>query len=440
MARIGHGKTQAIEWIVSQLLKRPDPPSIIMVDSQGEMLHRIARLKVFAPGGRLEKRLVLIDPREIEKPVALNPFALRQDRLKNYSPAMVEQITNGTIELMEYLFGAVLGAELTQKMSVVFRYLARLLLAIPGANIVTLRDVLQAPERYAKEMEKLDGSAREFFKQQFFAKDFTATRQQILRRLWGIFEQPTFERMMGTRENKVDLFELMQSGCVVLADTAKDFLASERSAILGRLVIALTLRAVFERAAVSGALRRPAFLIIDECQEVIDEKVSELLSQSRKYKAGTIVAHQILDQLPKGLRGSLASNTGVKMIGAVSDADARDLAADMGTSAAFLTASQRQAMSSEFALYVRNKTRAAVRLVVPFGSLDREPRMSDHEWELVKQRNRDRYGEPRSTRVTAAAVVSPPAATMTIGEADGLVHRRQDHQRSSLSLPATDLA
>ena len=45
---------------------------------------------------------------------------------------------NGVVELYESFFGALLGAELTQKQGVIFRYLARLMLAIPGATIHTL--------------------------------------------------------------------------------------------------------------------------------------------------------------------------------------------------------------------------------------------------------------------------------------------------------------
>ena len=95
------------------------------------------------------------------------------------------------------------------------------------------------------------------------------------------------------------------------------------------------------------------------------------------------------------LRSGLAGQTGVRLIGEVSDGDARDLAPELRTTPEFLLSMRKGPRSSEFALHVRNKTRTAVRLTVPFFAIDAEPRMTDDEWELVKERNRQRYGEAR---------------------------------------------
>jgi hypothetical protein len=51
-------------------------------------------------------------------------------------------------KLYDYIFGGLLGAELTQKQNVIFRYLARLMLAIPDAIILTLKDVMRVLGRY----------------------------------------------------------------------------------------------------------------------------------------------------------------------------------------------------------------------------------------------------------------------------------------------------
>src|SRR5215217_3735373 len=51
----------------------------------------------------------------------------------------------GSVSLYEYVFGALLGAELTQKQGVIFRYLARLMMVVPGANLQTLMDFMEEP-------------------------------------------------------------------------------------------------------------------------------------------------------------------------------------------------------------------------------------------------------------------------------------------------------
>ena len=179
MAGIGHGKTQALQNLIGQFLDRHDPPSLVVVDSAGELLANIGQLKVFAPGQRLAGRLILLDPRELERPLALNPFARGQGRLGDCPPHMREQLENGVVSVLEYLLGAVLSAELTQKQSVLFRYLVRLLMIIPGASIRTLLDILDEPERFAGDLQRLGGSARRFLEGELFGAHFRQTRKEI---------------------------------------------------------------------------------------------------------------------------------------------------------------------------------------------------------------------------------------------------------------------
>ena len=131
------------------------------------------------------------------------------------------------------------------------------------------------------------------------------------------------------------MFDAMQNGKVVLINTSKALLKSDASALFGRYMIALTIKAAFER--VTTAARKPAFLIVDEAAEYFDDNVETLLSQARKFNLGVVLAHQHLDQLSTGLRSSVAANTSIKLAGGVSDKDARALAADMRTDADFIT-------------------------------------------------------------------------------------------------------
>src|SRR6185312_4140334 len=148
--------------------------------------------------------------------------------------------------------------------------------------------------------------------------------------------------------------EAIQKGRIVLVNTSKALLKSDASALFGRYMIALTMRAIFERVAVRR--HDPVFLIVDEAAEYFDENLETLLSQARKYNMGVLFAHQHLDQLSSGLRSSVAANTSIKMAGGVSDRDARALAPDMRTSAEFVSSTRKHEESTEFACYVRNMT------------------------------------------------------------------------------------
>jgi hypothetical protein len=209
----GHGKTQLLQFLINHDLVRSmeDNRSVVVIDSQGDLIRTISRLAYFNPtvAESLADRFVLVDPNDVEHPVCLNMFDFNRDRLSGYAPVDREKILNATIELYEYFFGALLGAELTQRQGLIFRYLARLLIEIPDATIHTLRELMEDGERFRPYMEKLTGTARSFFATRFFDRQFNETKKQILTRLWGVMSNASLERMFSHPKNKVDIFELL---------------------------------------------------------------------------------------------------------------------------------------------------------------------------------------------------------------------------------------
>lgn len=404
----GHGKTQLLQHLIVNDLERPRPPALVIVDSQGEMLSKIQRLAAFAPGGKLADKLICIDPEDIDHPPALNMFASPSRRVENYSKAVKEQVEAGTIELFNYIFGAI-AAELTSRQNTTFAYVTRLMLTIPDATIHTLRELFEDnatsidASPFGPSIRALDDTSQGFFENQFFTKTYAQTKSQIARRLYGVLQMASFDRMFSAHENKLDMFDAMQSGSIVLVNTSKALLKTEASALFGRYVIARVIAAAFERIALSAKERNPAFLIVDEAAEYFDEGLDTLLSQARKFNVGIVFAHQHLDQLTPGLRSSVAANTSIKFAGGVSDKDARALASDMRTTPDFITGMTKRAKATEFACYVRNHTGSAVRLTIPFGTLEAAPKMSVTEHERLIATNRERFATgPDRSRPAAA--------------------------------------
>lgn len=167
----GHGKTQLLQQLIYADLERAqyERRSVVVIDSQGDLIYKLKQLALFGRNTdrSLYSRFCLIDPSDMECPVALNIFDINRYRIAQYGKVEREKILNGTIELYENFFGSLLGAELTQKQGVIFKYLARLMLEIPDANIHTLRDLMDDAEPFIPYMEQLRGSARYFFEREF---------------------------------------------------------------------------------------------------------------------------------------------------------------------------------------------------------------------------------------------------------------------------------
>ncbi len=391
----GHGKTQLLQLLIHQdlLRAREDKRSIIVIDSQGDLANTTTHLTLFDPGTRdsLADRLVVVDPHDVEYPVRLNMFDFDRGRLNAYGPAQREMILSGTVALFEYMFGALLGSELTEKQGVIFKFLARLMMVIPGATIHTLRDVMENGEKYRPYFAQLDGTTRHFFETQFLQKTFDPTKQQIARRLWSILSYPTLERVFSHEENAVDLFEMMNAGKIVVINTAKDLLKEDGSQVLGRFFIALIGQAALERAALPAVDRRPCFVYVDEAHEYFDERVEDLLNQARKFKVGLTLAHQNLDQLSTRLRATFMASTSIKLAGGVSSKDARAFAEDMRCEAEFIRSMRKHEASSDFACFIKNALPRAIRVSVPLGAIDAEPAMPDDAYHDLLAGNRTKY-------------------------------------------------
>lgn len=391
----GHGKTQLLQRLIHDDLVAAveDGRSVVVIDSQGDLINKLLRLELFSPDApnSLADRLVLIDPSDIEFPAALNLFDAHLDRTESYSALDRERVLNGVVELYETFFGAMLGAELTQKQGVIFRYLARLMITIPGATIHTLMQIMEDGAPFKPYMGKLQGSARHFFATEFFASSFAATKKQILRRLWGVLSTPAFERMFVQRENKLDLYAAMNEGKIILVSTAKDLLKQDGSALLGRFFIAMTAQAALERSVIPVEKRTPTFVYVDEAQEYFGDDVETILNQARKYRVGLTLAHQTLDQLSPRLRSALHANTSLKFAGGVSAKDARAFADELHTTSDFIEGMRRKRDRTEFAAWLKNMTPSAVRLTTPLGYLERQPTSTPGAFEQLLELNRARY-------------------------------------------------
>jgi hypothetical protein len=414
----GWGKTQTLERIIIHDLEEEDPPSIVVLDSQGDVdgtLRQLQKLRVFAPGERLADRLIIIDPEQYTP--ALNLFDMQTERLAAYGAADREAVQIGIQDLFSYLFEA-MGADLTPRQATSFSSAGRLMMQMPNASLTTLRELmLLEPKdlpgsKFAQPLDKLDQTTRDFFQHQFFSKSLQQTRNAIANRLFAISRYPAFDRMFSAPRNKVDFFKATQEGKIILCNTSRRLLG-EGASLFGVWVIAQCLRAAYERAVIPRESRRFTTLVIDEAVDYFAtgaERMQLLLSQARKYQLGVCFATQYLDQMTPNMR-SAAATVAIKMAGGVNDKDARSLAPDMRCESSFITSMRMKPMAgAEFATYVRNYTDRAVRLGIPFGMLADAPKMSDEEEREVVKSNAERYGyEPQapSTPASGAKIEDP---------------------------------
>ena len=380
-------------WIAKDLedVARGDK-TVIVIDSQRDLINNILAAKHLPP-----EKIVLIDPEDIGFPVSLNLFSVGQERLGDYDALEQERLTNSIIELYDFVLGSLLSAGMTSKQSTLFRYVTRLMFHIPDATIHTLVRLMEpdGAEEFSEHIAKLSGTPRRFFETEFSSKEFAATKTQVLRRIYGVLENQTFERMFTHPKSKLDMFTEMNEGKLILVNTSKALLKEQGTEIFGRFFIALIAQAAQERANLHAIDRLPVMVYVDEAADYFDQNIGIILSQARKYNVGMTMAHQYLGQLKSGLAEAFEANTSIKLAGGVSSRDAKALAPQMSCDSALI---QDQSKGG-YAAFVRGYTKRAVPISFPFFVMENMVRSTKSERDAIRQHSRNRYAEPLLTKI-----------------------------------------
>lgn len=411
----GAGKTTLIQQTILDNLALKDPPAMVIIDPKGLMVERISKLAIF--NKRLKDRIIVIDPTKQPLP-SLGLFDLPTGQ-------SAARLRNKLVEFFEYIFSTS-EAEITQRQSIPFRFVIRLILFMRG-DLNTLMDVLEEKvknaeqSRFASEISEFiatDNGARRFFINEFYSSGFSPTREQIRTRLYQIISSPILMRIFCARESRVNFLDCLQSRKIILINTGMNDFERKDSQLIGRYAISMTLAAAFCRPAFPREQWSPAYLFIDEFQEFADEqKTPELLRLAREYNLGVTIAHQNMycDELNDSIRGAISTNTSIKYAAAVEALDLSYVARDLRCETDFLRSQIRDATHARFACFVRNLTNTAVSVSVPLINIRDDMQMSKPAYANLLQKNARRIAAleapnalPTPSLATNEAILSEP--------------------------------
>jgi hypothetical protein len=411
----GAGKSTTLQYLITRDLERiaNGEASVVVMESNRDLIKAIEGLKVFAPGEALDGKLVVIDAEDVEWPIALNLFDVGLSETQSYSPAEREGFRNAVLSLYDYIFSALLSAELTSRQHTLFNFTIELLLNIPSATLDTLIDLMQPSglAQFQQYVSKLDSDARRFFELKFNSREFDRTKEQVVDRLFAVKRIRTLSRMFAAPKSKFDFFTEMGAGKVILINVPQSLLQEDGVEIVGRFFISMILLAAHKRQLLPKEQRLPCFVYIDECQDFIrrDPKIPVILDQARKLNVALILAHQRLQQLQPYVLDALYGATAIKFATKVSDSAAHALARDMRTTPDFIL----DQPPYHFAAYVRGLTDHALSIRIPATDMNRFPRMTRTEHELVRDRLRAVYAASRDQGRPAATGPSEPSSAVT---------------------------
>lgn len=146
------------------------------------------------------------------------------------------------------------------------------------------------------------------------------------------FLRPRVIRNMFAQKQGVDFGEAVGSNKIILMKLSQGLIGEHNSALLGTLFIAKLHQVILGRQRLPEHQRIPFFIYLDEAHNFLTNSISELLSGSRKYACGLVLAHQFLDQIEDvKIKKSLLANVYSRICFRLSYHDAKALEYDFAS-------------------------------------------------------------------------------------------------------------
>jgi type IV secretory pathway TraG/TraD family ATPase VirD4 len=280
------GKSMWLYHLITTLLKLRKP--MLVLDPHGDLYRKILALTIAT---NLRREIVLFDPSYESKIVGFNPF---QTSYTDEGRKMTKA------ERLSQQLMRVFGMENTDQFGNIERLLRALFYAILDLqlSICDLRYFLYWEyEKERKAMierissEQIKADLRELYSSKAeFEKKIGSTKNKLQR-----FTHPQMRRIMGLKENNVDLPALIEKQRVMLCNlqaSETDLVGRENMKALGTLLISELWESFRKRTK-----PQEFYLIVDEMQEFMTPDLVQILPQSAKYGLHCILAHQHPGQL-----------------------------------------------------------------------------------------------------------------------------------------------
>jgi hypothetical protein len=181
--------------------------------------------------------------------------------------------------------------------------------------------------------------------------------------------------MFSGARNSFDADAALRDRKVVLVKGARSALGDEGMSVFLQFIVSQFFSAALRRHRIPPEKRHLFMLFADEAHHIFNSQTSNILTECRKYGLGFMAATQVVQQIPDNVKAAIYGATAIKIAGPVSHSDAQVLAREMYTTGEFIRSMKAVERShADFAFFVSGMTDHAVRVRVPYGTLEKLPK------------------------------------------------------------------
>ncbi len=310
IGKTGAGKSTLLANLIRQDIQRGN--GFALLDPHGDLVESVLP---FIPKRRTPE-VLLFSPADRAYPVSFNVF--RQGRRPHADTAL---LTSQLVAVFKKYWADSWGPRLEH-------ILRNAILAVapdPRATLLFLYRFLTDEKLRSKVTAQIsDPVVRQFWLKEFPGYGRNLQSEAVapaLNKLGAFVAHPIVRNIVGQERSRVDLIHLMNSRGMLLANLATGQIGEDASHLLGGLLLTAMQLAAMERPR-GGA---PFMVYVDEFQHFVTDSLATLLSESRKFGLGLILAHQYLAQLTDSVRDAVLGNVGSMMVFRIGASDAEFL-------------------------------------------------------------------------------------------------------------------
>ncbi|HTR42518.1 MAG TPA: type IV secretion system DNA-binding domain-containing protein [Pseudomonadales bacterium] len=306
----GTGKSSLLFNMIQQDIENGE--GVAVLDPHGDLVKQILGI---IPDERIDD-VVLVDTSDVEFPVSFNILQAQTNEEKNLLAsdlvAVFHRLSSSWGEQMD---------------TVLQNAILAVLKSGEGGTLLDLQRFL-AEKPFRKEfLERVQDWGVVYFWQNVFPQ-LTGGKSigSVLARLQDFFSRESIRNMVSQPQNKLDFADIMDSGKIFLARLPKG-LGNENSSLLGTLLISKFQQIAMARQSQEMEARKDFWIYIDEFANFITPSMAEILSETRKYRVGLILAHHQLHQLQSSpdVASAVMAHPCTRVVFRVEDDDAKKL-------------------------------------------------------------------------------------------------------------------
>jgi type IV secretory pathway TraG/TraD family ATPase VirD4 len=315
LGKTGSGKSTLIANLVRQDLVRGE--GLALIDPHGDLVDAVLS---FVPAHRTNA-VLLFAPEDREFPIAFNVFRVGRRAHPDTALLVAELLSVFRKQWSEFwgprlehlLRAALLAVAPNPRATLLFLYQFLTDERLRERVVAEVQDPV-VKQVWTKEVPSYSAALR------------AEALSPILNKLGALVGNPIIRNLVAQERSRVDFRALLDERGILLAKLPVGAIGEDAAHLLGSLLVSGIQLAAMERRCGS-----PTFwLFADEFQHFTSGSIATLLSESRKFGLGLVLAHQYLGQLPEAIKDAVLGNVGTMLVFRVGAEDAKALEAEFG--------------------------------------------------------------------------------------------------------------